>query len=466
MSQPRFDSFGRLDRHARASTGFDAALTALPGAPAGAFLPFGNGRSYGDSCHNGAGALADARGRAAIQAFDPETGLVDAEPGVMLHQIIDHCAPHGWFLPVTPGTRFVTLGGAVANDVHGKNHHRRGTLGCHVEALTLVRSDGVHHLSRDGDDPLFAATIGGMGLTGFITHVQLRMMKVGSLDVVERLTPFADLGGYFEMAEQADADNEYAVAWLDQLGGGRGVLMTANHGADAMFETGRHSARVSVPFDLPFSALNRLSLRAFNAAFRLSKVRKAGADRVSPWQGYFYPLDAVGHWNRLYGPRGLFQHQSAIPFDAAHEAIAALLAASRAAGQASFLTVLKRFGTVASPGLMSFPVPGYTLTLDFPNRGAATLRLLDELDAITVEAGGRVNPYKDARMAPSTFAASFPRWRDLEALRDPAICSDFWRRTAHRLTEPGDRSNFSDAFEPNLTRAGYPGVAAGQTGMR
>ena len=452
MSPARFDSFGRLDRRNRASTGFDAALAALPGAPAGSFLPFGNGRSYGDSCHNGAGALADARPRDAIRAFDPETGVVDAEPGVMLHRIIDRCAPHGWFLPVTPGTRFVTIGGAVANDVHGKNHHRRGTLGAHVTALTLVRSDGVHHLSRAGDDPLFAATIGGMGLTGFITHIRLQLMKVGSLNVIERLTPFADLAAYFDMAERADAENEYAVAWLDQLGGGRGVLMTANHADDGDYRAGAHRARLAVPFHLPFSALNRWSLRAFNSAFHAAKARGAGRDRLSSWQGYFYPLDAIGHWNRLYGPRGLYQHQSVIPFEAAREAVPALLSASRKAGQASFLTVLKRFGDIASPGLMSFPVPGYTLTLDFPNRGVSTLRLLDELDAITVEAGGRVNPYKDARMAASTFAASFPQWPALEALRDPAICSDFWRRTALRLPSPADRSTFSNGFERNLTQ--------------
>lgn len=451
MSPAPYDSFGRLTRNGRAATDFGAALSALPGAPAGAFLAFGNGRSYGDSCHNGAGALADSRTCGAITAFDPETGILEAEPGVMLHQVIDNCAPHGWFLPVTPGTRFVTLGGAVANDVHGKNHHKRGTFGCHVDALTLVRSDGVHHLTRDGDDPLFGATIGGMGLTGFITHVRLRLMRVASLNLVERLTPFADLTAYFDMAEAADAENEYAVAWLDQLHGERGILMTANHASDGEFDSGSHMPRVSVPFDPPVSVLNRLSLRAFNAAFAAAKRRRAGKDLISGYQGYFYPLDAVGNWNRLYGPAGLYQHQSVVPFEAAREAIAALLQASRAAGQASFLTVLKRFGDVASPGPMSFPMPGYTLTLDFPNRGATTRRMLDELDAITLEAGGRINPYKDARMGPATFAASFPTWRQLEALRDPAICSDFWRRTALKLPKSDNRSTFSDAFEPNLT---------------
>lgn len=428
-------SFGRIDRNERSSIDALAALSALPDAAHGTLLSYGNGRSYGDSCHNDRGRLADMRSSDRIIAFDPQSGVLEAEAGALLHQIIDHCAPHGFFLPVTPGTRFVTLGGAVANDVHGKNHHARGTFGCHVEAIELVRSDGTRRLSRRENAALFDATIGGMGLTGIITRVRIKMMKVASMNVVERLTPFATLDAYFDQADAADADNEYSVAWLDQLHGERGVLMCANHADDGAFEAGAHRPRLSVPFDLPFPAINALSLRAFNAAFHAAKVRKAGVNRLTRWQSYFYPLDAVGNWNRLYGPRGLYQHQSAIPFETAREAIPEMLTASRRAGQASFLTVLKRFGAIASPGLMSFPRPGYTLTLDFPNKGQATRDLLETLDAITVQAGGRVNPYKDARMSAATFEASFPQWQELEAMRDPAICSDFWRRTGLGLSQ-------------------------------
>ena len=445
-----FEGFGRVRPARRRGIGGAEAIAGLTDAAPGALLPFGNGRSYGDSCHNDAGLLADMRGLNRIVAFDPETGVLEAEAGVMLHRIIDHCAPYGFFPAVTPGTRFVTLGGAVANDVHGKNHHRRGTFGCHVESLELVRSDGRHRLSRTENAALFAATVGGMGLTGIITRVRLRMMRVGALDVIERLAPFATLEAYFDQAEAADADNEYAVAWLDQLHGERGVLMCANHADDGDYRTVVHRPCLSLPFDLPVSALNGLSLRAFNALFHAAKARKAGRDRPSSWQGYFYPLDAVGRWNRLYGPRGLFQHQSAIPFETARQAIPEMLAASRKAGQASFLTVLKRFGAVASPGLMSFPRPGHTLTLDFPNRGRATLDLLETLDAIAVEAGGRINPYKDARMGAATFAASFPRWAELEAMRDRALCSDFWRRTALRLSGHGPITE--DDLQQTLTK--------------
>jgi FAD/FMN-containing dehydrogenase len=340
----------------------------------------------------------------------------------------------------------------VANDVHGKNHHVRGTLGRHVEQIELVRSDGTYTLSRAANPALFAATIGGIGLTGIITRVRLKMMKVGSLNVVERLQPFATLDAYFDQADAADAANEYAVAWLDQLHGERGVLMTANHAEDGDYRTVVHAPRLKVPFELPMSALNHPSLKAFNTAFHFAKARKARRDRVTGFAGFFYPLDAVGNWNRLYGPAGLFQHQSAIPFEAARAAIPAMLAASRKAGQASFLTVLKRFGDIASPGLMSFPVPGYTLTLDFPNRGQKTLALLDDLDRITVEAGGRVNPYKDARMSAETFAASFPHWGRLEAMRDPALCSDFWRRTALALSKNGNGSIATTDLQQTLTK--------------
>lgn len=450
-----YDSFGRIVRRPRKALDVARAPDCIDGAGRGGLLPFGNGRSYGDSCHNDTGALADFRATNRIVAFNASEGIIEAEAGAMLHDIIDHVAPYGWFLPVTPGTRFVTLGGAVANDVHGKNHHRRGAFGCHVRAIELRRSGaGPVWLDRDEETGMFAATVGGMGLTGLIMRVRLKLMKVGSLDVVETVTPFARLSEYFDQAEQADASNEYAVAWLDQLGGGgetRGVLLTANHAENGNFDAGSHRPNLSVPFDLPFNALNPLSLRLFNGAFYHAKARKAGRELVSGYQGFFYPLDAVRNWNRLYGPRGLFQHQSALPFATARDAIPALLQASRAAGEASFLTVLKRFGDMRSGGVMSFPIPGYTLTLDFPNRGARTLKLLETLDRITIEASGRVNPYKDARMSPRTFTRSFPQWRDLEARRDPNICSDFWRRSALNVRENGIADNFSDRLEPILT---------------
>jgi FAD/FMN-containing dehydrogenase len=437
MAGDRFQSFGRATPPARHSIPADDAIALLKGdaAKSSSLLGYGNGRSYGDSCQNEAGSVVDMRPLNRIRAFNAETGVLEAEAGVLLSDIIAHVAPHGFFPAVVPGTQFVTLGGAIANDVHGKNHHRRGTFGCHVESLALLRSDGkTYRCSATDNARLFRATIGGMGLTGLILSASIRLMRVPSLDIVEQATAFRDLGEFFELAEAADQANEYAVAWIDQLAGGRGrgLLFSGNHA-----EHGSHAAlhpggRLAVPLQPPFNVLNRPFLTAFNAAYRWKKGRSAAPRQVG-YQGFFFPLDGLSDWNRLYGPNGLYQHQSVVPEEAARLAVPALLEATKRAGQGSFLTVLKRFGKVRSPALLSFPRPGFTLTLDFPNRGEKTFSLLNELDRITVEAGGAVNPYKDARMGVDTFAASFPEWQWLEALRDPAFISDFWARTAKKL---------------------------------
>jgi FAD/FMN-containing dehydrogenase len=436
----RLESFGRVfPAHGRVlhAEGAMAMLASRKARP-GSLLAHGNGKSYGDSCLNAPGLLVDMRGADRILDFDARTGVLTAEAGVLLSDVIAHAAPHGFFPPVVPGTQFVTLGGAIANDVHGKNHHRRGTFGAHVVALTLMRSDGsTWECSPTNNPALFDASIAGMGLTGLITKASVRLMRVGSPDIVQTVRPFGGLAEYFDLAEEADAANEYAVAWIDQLAGGReagrGLLLAGNHadgGEGAVYDAS--PARLSVPLQPPFNVLNRPFLTLFNAAYRFANGRRREAHRV-PARSFFFPLDSVSGWNRFYGPRGLFQHQSVVPEEAAREAIPALLAMARARGQGSFLTVLKRFGAVASPGLLSFPRPGYTLTLDFPNRGAKTRALLSELDRIAVDAGGAVNPYKDARMPADIFAASFPHWRELEAWRDPAFLSDFWRRTALAL---------------------------------
>ena len=438
-----YESFGRTVAPTGRAIGIDEAIASLESGKAGAgsLLAYGNGRSYGDSCQNTAGAVVDMRPKNRILGFDAGTGIIEAEAGVLLCDIIAHAAPFGFFPAVVPGTQFVTLGGAIANDVHGKNHHRHGTFGRHVEAFTLLRSNGhLHHCSPEYTPELFSATIGGMGLTGIILKAAIRLMRVASLDVEETVTPFGSLAEFFDMAEAADAANEYAVAWIDQLasrkGAGRGLLMTGNHSGYGARSAAAAGSRLSVPFQPPLNVLNRPFLKAFNTAYRW-KRGKARAPHASGYQSFFFPLDGVRDWNRLYGPNGLFQHQSVIPEEAARQAVPELLAAAQEAGQGSFLTVLKRFGAMESPGLMSFPRPGFTLTLDFPNRGIATLKLLERLDAITVAAGGAINPYKDARMGADVFAASFPNWQKLEAARDKAFMSDLWSRTAMRLASPG-----------------------------
>ena len=444
MSEARYENWGRpAHTLRRAIAGCDLPRLSpgeaqrRAGGGDGTFLPFGNGRSYGDSCHDDAGTLIDSRPGARIHAFDPRTGVLTADAGVLFSQITRHVAPAGWFLPVTPGTQFVTLGGAIANDIHGKNHHRRGTSGAWVESFVLDRSDGERlHCSRDTHRELFAATISGMGLTGLIREATIRLLEVPSLTIAETTTRFDNLADYFELAEAADERHEYAVAWIDSLATGRalgrGHLIAGDHAPDGERTGIARAPLAAVPFTPPISPLRGLALRAFNEAY-YRKARPGTTQRLVSFDQFFYPLDRVGRWNRLYGPRGLHQHQSVVPATAGPDAVRALIECARCHRQGSFLTVLKRFGDQPGPGLTSFPRPGYTLTLDFPHRGESTLTLLAELDRITVAAGGAVNPYKDARMSPETFAAGFPRWRELEALRDPALVSDFWKRTALRL---------------------------------
>lgn len=429
-----FDSWGRtvlIDRASRIAEDMNASAFSSQES----WLPFGNGRSYGDSCHNDSGMLIDCRGLNRIIGFDEATAELTCEPGVLLSEILAFAIPKGYFLPVTPGTRYVSVAGAIANDVHGKNHHMRGTFGMHVSRFKLLRSDGGPLVCSPNDNPgLFAATTGGMGLTGLITEATIRLSKVPSPDINQRTLRFDHLDDYFLNCESFDEAHEYAVAWIDQMAKGRhfgrGILMGGDHADTSQTKPKMpQDTKISVPFTPPVSLINSASLRLFNALY-FRKEKKGEHTATVPWAGYFYPLDAIGHWNRLYGPRGLFQHQSVYPLDNGHETTVLLMECAQQHGHASFLTVLKRFGDIQSPGLLSFPKPGYTLTLDFSNRGIRTLRLLDALDAIVMDAGGAVNPYKDGRMRPDTFAGSFPGWRALEAKRDPAMMSDFWRRTA------------------------------------
>ena len=434
-----YDSWGRNINAPRAAC---AAGEVTPDVLAsGSFLPFGNGRSYGDSCHNSQGRLIDSRDANRILGFDETRGELTCEAGTLLSDVLAYAIPRGYFLPVTPGTRFVTVGGAIANDVHGKNHHRRGTFGCHVARLTLLRSDGgPTECSPEANGQLFSATIGGMGLTGLIVQATIRLMRVGSADVTQRTLRFDSLDDYFACCASFDEAHEYAVAWIDQLAKGRqlgrGLLLGGDHLRERTAPLRKTSRQLlQVPFTPPVNLLNRYTLAAFNEVF-FRKEKAGEATRTVPWQSYFYPLDSIGHWNRLYGPRGLFQHQSVYPEADGHDTTVKLMECAQSHGHASFLTVLKKFGDAASPGLFSFPRPGFTLTLDFANQGQSTLRLLDALDDIVIAAGGAINPYKDARMAPAAFAASFPEWRSLEAQRDPAMMSDFWRRTAMAISMP------------------------------
>ncbi len=397
-------------------------------------LATGLRRSYGDSCLNSDGAMLDMNGLDRFISFDAASGVLRAEAGISLSQILAFAVPRGFFLPTTPGTRFVTLGGAVANDVHGKNHHLAGSFGCHVESFGLLRSDGQRCVVTQASDPgLFAATIGGLGLTGVIEWVELRLVKIASAYLDVDTIPYGGLDGFWALAEESVKDFEHRVAWVDCTSRGanfgRGIFSRANWCTDSAYDAHDDRTWKGIPMDAPAFLLNRVTVATFNELYHRSQSAKAGASRQH-YTPFFYPLDAIHNWNRLYGKNGMFQYQCVIPPGAARDGVASLLDEITRSGQASFLVVLKTFGERASPGLLSFPRAGATLALDFPNRGADTLALMSRLDAIVSEAGGALYPAKDGRLTPDLFRRSFPRWQEFIKHKDPGMNSDFWRRVA------------------------------------
>jgi FAD/FMN-containing dehydrogenase len=434
---PQFESWGRYPRHnARViplnwQSDFPAAIANLHDSA----LPVGLGRSYGDVCLLKDGTLLQTTGMDRLIAFDPATGILTAEAGITLAQILDFAVPRGFFLPVTPGTKYVTLGGAIANDIHGKNHHVAGTFGAHVTQFELVRSDGSRRLCSPHENPdWFAATIGGMGLTGFIPWASLRLIPIVSRNIDVEYTQFHGIDEFLSLTQRY-AHSTYTVSWVDVTSTGRnfarGVFMAGEHATLPGELKPSPGPKLTFPIEAPGFALNKFSVAAFNALYFHKQVQphKAFAQDYEP---YFYPLDAVLRWNRLYGRNGLLQFQYVIPWEHAREGTIAILHEVARSGLASFLAVLKAFGDVPSPGLMSFPKPGITLALDFPIKPGKSFPLFDRLADMTLEFGGRLYPAKDAAMTAAQFQTFYPQWPRLARMRDPLITSSFWER----VTQP------------------------------
>ncbi len=421
-------SWGRIPKHPAARewwlTDRNAALpTAGDG---GTLLAHGLGRSYGDVALNERGQLLRSRTLDRFIAFDATSGVLRAEAGVSLDEIIAVALPRGWFLPVTPGTRFVTLGGAVANDVHGKNHHRAGSFGHWVRALELLRSDGSRLVCGEHEQrEMLAATIGGLGLTGLITWVEIQLVAVRGPYLFTTNRRFASLDEYWAIDEELAASHEFTVAWVDCLHRGRGIYTAADFAGPQLGAVPPPPRPRRMRVDPPFSLINALTLRAFNALYYRRRLPEQALSHFLP---FFYPLDSVLEWNRVYGSKGFFQYQCVLPPDAMRDAARELLAIIGRDGQGSVLAVFKTFGAMPSRGLLSFPRPGATLALDFPNRGERTHRLFAELDAVVEQAGGALYPAKDARMSAAMFRRGYPAVDRFLAFMDPAFSSSFWRR--------------------------------------
>jgi FAD/FMN-containing dehydrogenase len=404
-------------------------------------LAYGRGRSYGDSCLNADGLLLETGRLDRFVAFDPVTGLLEAQAGVTLAGVLAHvCRPaadgSAWFPAVLPGTRWVTLGGALANDVHGKNHHREGSFGCHVPGFTLLRGDGRVLACSALDNPeLYRATIGGLGLTGLVLDLKLRLRRVPGLMLAVEEIRTGSLDEFYAISAESEAGWEYAVAWVDCRARGRevgrGIFSRANHAPGPIGPVAPPEPRLRVPLTPPFPPLNRLTLGLLNTLYRRRLGWRRRTLRLSPYAPVLFPLDAVAGWNRLYGRRGFVQWQCVVPDDAA-DVLRVVLERLHRAGSASFLTVLKRFGP-GNPGPLSFPQAGWTLALDLPAATGGLAGTLDRLDRLVADSGGRIYLAKDVRLAPELVAAMYPRldeWRAVRHRLDPAAAlqSDLGRR--------------------------------------
>ena len=414
----------------------------LLGRGRGATIARGLGRSYGDAAQSAAGNVLDMTTMDSIGPIDSEAGTVTVDAGVSLDSLLRRTVPLGWFIPVSPGTRFVTVGGAVAADIHGKNHHRDGAFGDHVVAFELLSPDGeLRQVGFANDPDVFWATFGGMGLTGVVLKATLRLLPIETSFMRVDTERAADLDDVMARMEAGDHRYRYSVAWLDCLAGGAGlgraVLTRGDHATlDDLPAGGGPSARtfaprtwLTAPRRVPATVLSRPTAVAFNEVW-FRKAPRFQKGRLQSLASFFHPLDAVGEWNRLWGPGGFIQYQFVVPFGA-EGVVREVLVRLQAARVPSLLAVLKRFGP--GHGLLSFPIAGWTLALDVRADLPGLGRLLDSLDELVATAGGRVYLAKDVRLRPDVLTAMYPglgQWREIRARVDPSgvMCSDLARR--------------------------------------
>ncbi|MGH9317107.1 MAG: FAD-binding oxidoreductase [Thermoanaerobaculia bacterium] len=389
------------------------------------YIARGLGRSYGDAALNAAGGVICFERLNRLIAFDSTTGILECEAGVTLAEILDIFLPRGHMLPVTPGTKFVTLGGAIANDVHGKNHHRVGTIGNFLLDLRLLTTQGdVITCSPERHPDVFWATVGGAGLTGFLLSARIRLQPVETAYVRVDTQKVPHFEEAIAVMTESDHLYDYSVAWIDCLARGkalgRSLLMRGNPARKADLDVRlqdplrrRLPSERSLALDFPSGFLNRFSVGAFNAAFYRMHRNRSG--HIVPIESFFYPLDSIRGWNRMYGRRGFVQYQLVFPLETSRTGLGEVLERVSGSGRGSFLGVLKRFGD-ANAGLLSFPFPGYTLALDLPVSDGL-VPFLKSLDTLVLRHGGRLYLAKDAVTTPESFAAMYPRLEEFRAIK-------------------------------------------------
>ena len=384
------------------------------------FIPYGNGRSYGDS------ALSEeiiyVKPYDFFLDFDAENGILHVQAGVLLSEILEAFVPRGWFLKVTPGTKLITIGGAIASDVHGKNHHIEGCFSECVEEFRIMLADGEIVTAKKGDE-LFLATCGGMGLTGVILDAKISLKKINSQFIRQTTIKTKNLKETFEAFEEYK-HLPYSVAWIDCLAKndeiGKCLLMVGDFADDGDLRY-KSKSKLGIPFNFPTFALNNLSVKAFNWLYYNKAPNGISKQRVSI-DTFFYPLDAIGNWNRIYGKNGFTQYQFILPKESSFEGLQSILEKISQSGKGSFLAVLKLYGK-ANENYLSFPIEGYSLALDFKIE-KGLFELLDELDKVVVEFGGRIYLTKDVRVSKETFEQGYPFIEKFRAFRKNNNMSD------------------------------------------
>lgn len=378
-------------------------------------LPRGMGRSYGDSANSP--TVIESTYLDHFIEFDDATGILACEAGASIREILQLIVPKGWFVPVTPGSSFVTIGGAIASDVHGKNHHLSGTFSEHLLSFDLMLGSGeIISVTKDNYPDLFRATCGGMGLTGMILSASFQCKPIQSSRIIQSTIKTNCLEEVCEQFEENHAST-YSVAWIDCLAKGkqlgRSLLMLGEHSQDGTLELGKKKSQ-NLPIDMPQSLLNHYSIKVFNALYYHRVFSKTKTETIS-FEPYFYPLDAIGNWNRLYGKAGFVQYQFVLPKVVGVKGLRQILEVIVKSGKGSFLAVLKAFGR-ANENYLSFPIEGYTLALDF-KMSEGTVQLIKQIDSMVVELGGRIYLTKDALMTEASFKKTYPQWEQFEEVR-------------------------------------------------
>lgn len=398
----------------------------------GKVLPIGLMRSYGDSCLIKEGLLLDMTEFKKINSFDEQSGLINVQAGISLDELLKFIVPKGWFIPTSPGTKYVTIGGAIANDIHGKNHHKFGSFCNSVKKIKVLSTDGKLQLLEDPDDEMFKATCGGLGLTGLILEAEIELAEIKSSYLNVETIKFNNLEEFFEIEKQSIENYEFTVSWIDLTNEskyfGRGLFQRANWADDNNFMP-HSSFKIPIPFGVGFNLVSKKLMKLFNFLYFSKNLKKKTKEKTH-YGTFFYPLDVLRGWNKLYGKNGFSQYQFVLPEENSKAGLDEMLEVLKNDKFMPRLCVLKTFGKIPSLGHLSFPLKGTTLAMDFPVNIKKIKNLYSKLDEIVIKNGGRIYPAKDSFMNSKTFQSSYKNFHKFKKFKDTHISSDFWERVS------------------------------------